>query len=196
MELRTWRLVYGQTQQEKIMYYKEDKSFLHNKDKDYIEKVILGNQFPFFLMNDDVGTGEGNSWLSHTIVERKELRPKGYKVESPYYGFFLNMLESFAKKNDIPNGELLRCSINFTFPDKKDKSEIHQDHSFPHKQLIIYLNQPQDTNSKTVVLDEDKETILKEIVPEQFKGVCFENKPHYHYYPTSGYRAVCVYTFR
>ena len=68
MELRTWRLVYGQTQQEKIMYYREDKSFLHNKDKDYIKKVILGNQFPFFLMNDDVGTGEGNSWLSHTIV--------------------------------------------------------------------------------------------------------------------------------
>ena len=64
-----------------------------------------------------------------------------------------------------------------------------------NKQLIIYLNQPQDTNSKTVVLDEDKETILKEIVPEQFKGVCFETKPHYLYYPRYGYRVICVYTF-
>ena len=54
------------------MYYVEDKSFLNQSDKDYIEKVILGNRFPFFLMKDDVGTGKGNSWLSHTILERKE----------------------------------------------------------------------------------------------------------------------------
>ena len=149
------------------MYYIEDKDFLSKEQKDYINNTILSNRFPLFLNKDDVGLGTGNSWLSHTIVERKEIRVNN-KITNPYSDFFFSNI----------------------------KSDIDIDHKFTHKQLIIYLNQPQDTNSKTVVLDEDKETILKEIVPEQFKGVCFENKPHYHHYPRVGYRAVCVYTFR
>ena len=177
------------------MYYIEDKDFLNRDQKDYINNTILSNRFPLFLNKDDVGLGTGNSWLSHTIVERKEIRVNN-KITNPYSDFFFSMLTSFAKKHNIPDGELLRCCVNFNFKDKNIKSDIHIDHKFTHKQLLIYLNQPQDTNSKTVILDDDKETILKEIVPEQFKGVCFENKPHYHYYPTSGYRAVCVYTFR
>ena len=107
----------------------------------------------------------------------------------------MNLLENFAKKNNIPSGEFLRCSINFTFADKNERSEIHQDHDFPHKQLIIYLNES-DKKATTVILDDDKKTVLKEIEPEQFKGVCFENKPHYLNYPKKGYRVICVYTFR
>ena len=177
------------------MYYIEDKDFLSNEQKEYINNTILGNRFPMFLNKDDVGNGNGNNWLSHTILERKELRANN-KVDNPYADFFFGMLTSFAKKHNIPDGELLRCCVNFNFSDKLIKSDIHIDHDFPHNQLIIYLNQPQDTRSTTVILDDDNKTVLKEVEPEQFKGVCFENKPHYHYYPRIGYRAVCVYTFK
>ena len=49
----------------KIMYYYKD--FLSKEQKNYIS--ILDK-----IDKDDVGLGTGNSWLSHTIVERKEIR--------------------------------------------------------------------------------------------------------------------------
>ena len=32
--------------------------------------------------------------------------------------------------------------------------------------------------------------------PEKYKGVCFENLPHYQVYPKFGDRIVCVFTFK
>ena len=87
--------------------------------------------------------------------------------------------------------EFLRCSVNVCFYNNQNKSLIHRDHEFEHKQIILYLN---DIDGDTVIINDDKtETNVK---PEKFKMVCFDGVPHYMYYPKSGYRAIVVFTFR
>jgi hypothetical protein len=84
--------------------------------------------------------------------------------------------------------------INLTFNNGTKKCPIHQDHEYPHKQLIIYLNDA-DIDSKTIILDK-KNKVLKKITPEKYKGVCFENLHHYMIYPKKGERVVLVTTFK
>jgi len=81
----------------------------------------------------------------------------------------------------------------------------HIDYAGYHKQLLIYLNDPIDKESHTVILDEDaplgipddgNQKQLKRVIPEKYKGVCFENLPHYQVYPKFGERIVSVFTFR
>ena len=43
-----------------------------------------------------------------------------------------------------------RISLNLTFNNGFDKSEIHKDHDYDHKQIIIYLNDC-DKKAKTVI---------------------------------------------
>ena len=99
------------------------------------------------------------------------------------------------KKNLQQLKEILRIAVNLTYNNGEKCSPIHQDHHFPHNQLLVYLNTPIDKNAKTVIYDNNEKTILKKITPEKFKGVCFENKPHSLIHPTKGDRLVLVYTF-
>ena len=67
------------------------------------------------------------------------------------------------------------------------------DHDFPHKQLIIYLN---ESDGETVILDH-KDKIWKKIKPELYKAICFEG-PIKHYATTPlkyNRRIICVLTF-
>ena len=87
--------------------------------------------------------------------------------------------------------------VNLTYNNGiKDRSPIHVDHSFPHRQLIVYLNDPQDKEAKTFILDKKKKKVLKEITPKQYRGIFFPSLPHYHIMPKFGERMVFVITFK
>jgi hypothetical protein len=60
----------------------------------------------------------------------------------------------------------------------------------------VYLNNPQDKDSKTIILNKKEDTVLKEIKPKQFRGVMFDSLPHYHIMPKKGERIVFVITFK
>ena len=68
----------------------------------------------------------------------------------------------------------------------------HEDHPFPHQQLLVYLNECSD-DLYTVIKKGDEEIKIK---PEKYKGVCFEKTMHYHYYPKKGRRVVLVMTYK
>lgn len=180
------------------MFFVENDNFMTEGQKHFINTKMLDGNFPFYLMPWSVSkpNKDNNPYLTHIILNRPEERPEGEMFNSEYHKIMFSILESFCFKNDIKINELLRSTINLTFKVSDDKCIIHRDHDYDHKQLLVYLNDPIDTESKTVILDDDEKTILKEIKPKQFTGVCFENKPHYHYYPKQGYRIVAVYTFR
>jgi hypothetical protein len=61
--------------------------------------------------------------------------------------------------------------------------------------MLIYLNQPEDKESKTVILDKMGKKILKEIKPEAYKVICFEDALHYMYFPKKGIRMIAITTF-
>jgi hypothetical protein len=184
---------YGSSYEKNIMFFKESNNFLTNKNKKFIEEIVLGNTFPFYF-NNNINKKEKGHFLTHIFITRLEDRPFKSHINSTFYSEALDIVNSFFKKLNIKYEEIYRMAINITFNNKFKKCHIHKDHLFPHKQLIIYLNDA-DSSSKTIILN-DKKKVLKKITPEKYKGICFDSLYHYHFYPKTGARIVLVVTFK
>ena len=188
------------------MFFIEDSDFLTDEHKKSIEVVRTGN-FSYFIQKthpDTVLSVEG-IFLCHVLIFRPEQRIDNQIYNSDFAEVFEDMLITFCNKNKVEHNETLRAAINLTFNNGQGQCLPHVDHSEYHKQLLIYLNDPADKESHTVILDKDtpletsydgKQKQLKRVVPEKYKGVCFENLPHYQVYPKFGVRLVSVFTFR
>lgn len=174
------------------MFYKESKNFLTKENIDYIENVILSEYFPFYLSKGST-TEDNYKIMLHTLLFRPEEKEEKDRINSPHYKDMLNLVNSFFNKFNIKPKRILRMCVNFSFNNGAKKCPIHQDHIYSHKQLIIYLNDA-DPCSKTVILNK-KNKIIKEVAPEKYKGICFENLPHYMIYPKKCERVILITTF-
>lgn len=175
----------------------EDKNFLTQEQKDFISKIILSSDFPYYLNVSTIKDVDSNSHLNHVVLKRPEERSKEEPLfNSAYADSIIEIFKSFIIKNRINCEELLRCSINLTYKTFDKKCPTHIDHDYSHKQLLIYLNDCKDKEAKTVVLDKTGKKIINKITPEQYKGVCFDSCPHYMIFPKKDIRVVLVYTFR
>ena len=170
----------------------EDDNFLSEDSKHYINTRLLGEGFvPFYFR---YATENDNALIfNHTVINRLEKRKEKEYYNSSEGEQIVKILHEFCNKNKIKINEILRCSINITVNNGLEKCSVHNDHDYPHNQLIVYLNDVYDKNSKTVIIDGDSEI---KITPKLFKAVMFDNKPHYHYFPKQGHRVVGVFTFR
>tara|TARA_B100001063_G_C16685834_1_gene514285 strand:- start:621 stop:1148 length:528 start_codon:yes stop_codon:yes gene_type:complete len=171
----------------------EDKNFLKKESVKFIETIILGNNFPFFL-NKNAVVKDNNSFMSHVVLKRIEERKNKNEINSPYYYNFIKILNEFTKKNNINYKEVFRIAVNFSYNNNSKCSPIHVDHEFPHKQLLVYLNTVKD--AFTIIYNKSKTKVLKKITPEKYKGVCFDSFPHVGFFPKEGERIVIVYTFK
>lgn len=179
------------------MFFIEDNNFASEQLKKDIDSLVFGANFAFYYNEKEINyEKEKSPYLTHSILKRYEERKQGELFNSVDYQIFLELLGAFCKKHNIEVNELLRISVNLTYNNGQPSSPTHLDHEFPHNQLLIYLNDPIDKNSKTVIYDDDRTTILKEVTPERYKGICFEKKPHALYHPTVGDRFTIIYTFR
>ena len=178
-----------------MMLYLEDENFLSQKDKDFINNVILGNNFPFYYQTHSTKQGDHNSFFCHNLIRRLEDRIEGQDYRSMYAETASKFLLEFCEKNNIKVKEILRAAVNIVYSSPSNESPIHKDHDFDYKHLLIYINDT-DKNSKTKIYDVDEKKIIKEVTPIKFKGVCFDGVPHSHAYPKKGSRAVIVFTFR
>ena len=164
----------------------EDESILNENDKQYIETVVLGEHISFFWAENQA-ENDSKPYLYHTLIHRKT-----QQIHSDYANFFKDLVKKFAIKHKLECRVFLRGCINLSFP-MKGKGTPHRDHTFPHRQVIIYLNKSK--GGSTVILS-DKHKILKTIAPKQFKMISFDGKyPHYQNYPKDGRRVVAVLTF-
>ena len=176
------------------MFYKESNDFLTDENKKFINEILLSNSFPFYRNFTLTSPEDKNIFLCHVLLVRPEERIYKDHINSLYFSETLKIILSFFNKFKIKHKEILRMSINYTYNNGVDKCPVHQDHEYPHKQIIIYLNDA-DSSSKTVILDKN-DKILKEIIPQKNKGICFDNKPHYHFYPKKGERIILIATFK
>lgn len=174
----------------------EDDDFLRQEQKDFINKILLSPNFPYYLNLFSVDKDDDNAYLSHSILNRPEERKPGEVFKSAYADQAVDIFKTFIIKNRINTEELLRCTINLCFKTKNKTCVVHNDHDYKHKQLIIYLNDPIDKTSKTILLNEKQDKIIHRITPKQYKGVCFDSCPHYFYFPKKDIRVAIVYTFR
>ena len=171
-----------------------DDNFLSDKSIHFIENWILTEKCPFYVQPHAV-EGDNVKNLVHVVLSRPELREKDYKPHI-YHSYFIDILSDFCSKHNIKFNEILRICINILYYNGvRDESPVHTDHDFDHKQLLIYLNDPLDKESKTVLLD-DNNNVYREVCPEKYKGVMFSKMPHYAIYPKVGERYLLVFTFR
>ena len=174
------------------MFFVEDKDFLNKKQIKYINEHILNVHIPWYFQKNTVISKKQKPYFSHTVLRIPEERKEGEKFNSIESSFCTDVLNVFCKKNNIEYKELLRIAFNLSYNNGFEKCDIHRDHDYVHKQLIVYLNNC-DEQSYTVIKNNKKEIKIK---PESFKGVCFENKPHYHYFPKEGIRVILIMTFK
>jgi hypothetical protein len=181
-------------------FFIEDKNFLKKENK-FIEQYITQNDyFPYYLQQKTT-LNKNNKWntdklMCHTIIKRIEHRTeKDYEFNSPLGKYFLNLTKEFCKKHNILFNKILRCSINLSIKNVRKKCNTHVDHDFPHYQIIMFLNKVKDLNSSLILLDKNEKKIIKKIKPDYLKTVCFEDVPHYHYYPNKDVRIVAITTF-
>tara|TARA_R110000751_G_scaffold305170_2_gene421315 strand:+ start:75 stop:626 length:552 start_codon:yes stop_codon:yes gene_type:complete len=174
-------------------FFIEDENFL-NKDQKKMFKFMINNQkVPFFLAPAAVKKNDKFFTFIHNILRRadNDIEAPGV-VNSSLVDFAKEILDSFCKKNKIKYKTIYRAAINVTTPNNISyKSKPHKDHTFPHKQLLIYLNKAYDGD--TIILDhQDKK--YKVISPKIYKGIFFDSTNHYHYLPTKGFRIVMIIT--
>jgi|TARA_R110000803_G_scaffold25499_2_gene60957 hypothetical protein len=172
-------------------------NIIENKKLNNFQKCIDAIEFPFYLRSTPVINSKNNDFvLEHCLIKRKEDRNDKNEniLNSDWAKDFIGIFEDFCTKQKIKNTEIYRASVNLTFSNGYKRCAVHQDHPYKHRQLIIYLNNA-DPISTTVILN-NKNKILKEIIPKKNKGVFFNSNPHYHNYPKKGYRLSLVYTFK
>jgi len=172
----------------------EDKNFLDVAQKQAMESHLFSPEFPYYYQPGTVdGDEHKRDILSHVVIrrieERKSKNDNGYNSKST--SFFVDLLKNFCKKHKIKYKNILRCAVNLSYNNGYDSCEKHTDHDFPHKQLIVFLN---DCDKNAYLFIEDNKKILK-IKPEKYKGVCFDGQPHYFKFPKSKIRLVVVFTF-
>ena len=175
------------------MFFVEDNNFLTEYQKNYIDKFILGPNFPFYWSDWAVKPNDGIFNFTHKILERPEKRKEGEYFNSNQGIEFVNIFETFCKKNNIKYKEILRICVNLNLNIGIEKAEVHKDHLYDYKHLIVYLNEFEE--GETYLFDDDKKTITKTIKPKKYKGVAFDSCWHSASPPKKGRRVIIVYTF-
>jgi hypothetical protein len=167
------------------MFFIEDIDFLSQSQKNKIEDIFKNQNTPFYFTNDAAKIGDGCSHFLHHVIRDGE-------KNSSMVPMFVDILDTFCKKHNITYTKIHRCAVNVTFNVGKSKTEPHVDHTFPHKQLIVYLNQPE--GGDTIILN-DNNTPFKIVSPEKWKGIMFDSNPHYQHFPMTGIRIITIITF-
>jgi len=174
---------------------KESDNFLSKENIKFINETVLSNRFPWYSeFTKTNSTNLNYFFLAHTVQRRLEEYPIDQIVNSPdFFNPTVDILKNFLKSINERYNFFLRISYNFTFNNGHDRSQIHRDHPYKHRQIVIYLNDA-DPKSKTCILD-DNNKIIKEITPKKFKGVSFDYVDHFHYFPKKGFRVSLVATY-
>ena len=172
----------------------EDNNFLTKEQKDHIDHEILGANFPWYyssLVKDTNMFYEEKPYFHHAVLRRPDLREPGELYNSHHSEFCIDVLDTFCNKNNIQYKNIYRINFNLDFNNGYETCDPHEDHPFPHHQLIVYLNNCSN-DLYTVIKSKDDEIKIK---PEKYKGISFEKTIHHHYYPKQGRRVVLVITY-
>jgi len=158
---------------------KEYRVNLTEEQKNFIDWVINGDNFPlYFFYTDtytDISGNNINPAFGHVLRHRPESDEWGVP-NSEHMEKFEGIFKDFCYQNDIKWNRILRSAVNFTTHQPSDsKHFIHRDHSFPHNNFLMYLNNC--TGGETQFFDDDGR-LIKTVYPEKFKAVVSESELH------------------
>ena len=167
--------------------------------QNYIElkKIILGSSFPWtqepifdntdnnFKVNTNYSQG---TFFSHPFLLRPYFQERFPKPVSKFLPLVNIVLNEIFEYNKINPDFILRINANLVNPQKgKQTLQPHNDHYFPHKNMLIYLT---DAGGKTFYDDVFHD-------PEEDDIIIFDGFPKTHYcqLPEEKNRIVIVTTY-
>ena len=150
-----------------------------------LKDFFLSHDFPWFYFGSTTLISDSIPFYSHTLLERPEVTGIYSKSNSPYLDRISKVINDLLRVNDVEYNYLVRLSINSTYPLSKVRStELHEDHTFPHKNILVYLT---SSGGKTIVDNEKFDPHEDDIIV--FSGM------HQHLTPEKDRRVVIVGTF-
>ena len=160
-----------------------------------LKEFILSEHFPWFQYNEtlepgcDLGEYDDVPFLSHGFLIRPGVDGNLYSRSNSEY---LNVVQDVFKEICFTNGldpEILyRINANYTLPTEKNlPSPPHIDHTYPHKNMLIYLT---PTNGGNTIVD-GEDVVAKEDDIIIFDG-CLK---HCARPPATGKRIVLIITY-
>lgn len=155
-----------------------------------LKKFIFSDQFPWFrLFNttflSNSSDSDDVSYFSHTFLQRPEIGNSYSKVNNPNIDDIVFVIKQIFDFNNIDLNYFIRINANLvTSSNIKKRTNLHEDHSFPHKNFLLYLT---NSGGKTIVNDE-------EFDPKEDDSIIFSGE-HCHEIPKKNDRIVIVATF-
>ena len=176
------------------------EGYINKKDLEYINRfVVTNNMFPWYVLPRPVS--EKYPCMSHVLLPRYDYENNtGFKINSDMYEPMLNIVEDICNKHKIKIKRILRAQFNLTWKFTGTYSSPHFDHSFPHKNIIIYLNKFTKGSTylfKETYKDKKAKTVIKEMKADEGKYVIFPGE-NYHAAGFPGkegeLRMICIFT--
>lgn len=131
------------------------KNALTDKELQFIEDGVLGDSFPWFYQKRSIPKNKKFSkqsypFFSHNLMLRAESKGNNPGIiNSEFFDMFFNIFNRNCKSHK----HLLRMSLNLTSYNNTEYGDIHVDHDFDHKNMIIYLNK--FSNGSTFLFDKN-----------------------------------------
>tara|TARA_Y100001938_G_C8061868_1_gene417797 strand:- start:395 stop:886 length:492 start_codon:yes stop_codon:yes gene_type:complete len=155
------------------------------KTRDYLDlkSEVLGEFFPWYRTRNQL---DDFYFYSHVFLERPEVAGFPKKISNHLELFQVVFTQICQNNDDMEINYLLRMNGNAIEPLSSNPKigAVHEDHTFPHKNVIIYLT---DAGGETICGDE-------KFFPEEDSACLFEG-PHCHALPEKDRRVVLVVTY-
>lgn len=142
------------------------------EDENNFLAFVQSRDFPWYFGN----ATENFTCMTHYLIMGSAEPVRG-EQKSYYAPIAERIFNRVCEENGIVVHKLYRLSFNLTFSDPSKHGDPHEDHPhFPHKIMLIYLNQFDD--GFTFLLDKKGEQILDKIVPAKDKFSVFDGGMH------------------
>lgn len=157
-----------------------------------IKNSVLSADFPWYFMETTVES-ESNEYaaspyFSHAVI-KPPYNPNLFPtISSPYSDICNSFICDVCKSNNLQINSIIRINFNLTLPLSTKPSQPHYDHDFPHKNLLVYLN---NSDGDTTVIVDDGELKFS---PKEDSVILFEGL-HYQYFPSENRRVIMITTF-
>jgi hypothetical protein len=152
-----------------------------------LKNSILSESFPWYS-KITTRESQGTTFYSHMFLKRPSEKNPFSEIVSNYFDQAYRILLEILKYNNLHINYFLRINANITHNYGSGIAcSPHYDHDFPHKNLLIYLNQ---ASGPTVVINPENKT-EEYFHPKEDAIITFEGK-HYHYQPDVGERRIVL----
>ena len=174
--------------------FKDFKNQLHPEYLELKEQILHPNTVWFRQACDPVNLQATEQvWFTHCILARSIGEMKYPRPMSSLIDLTCKALTQILFDNGEGFEQFHRIAVNLTLRQEETYSPAaHEDHSFPYKHLLIYLN---DSDGDTVMYNK-KGQIIARSSPREDKVIHFGKVPHGYSFPMQhAERIVLVATY-